>query len=99
MIAAIVAVPTLGVLARRCHDVGQSSIAAVIVIGGTLIINATSNFGIGEVLGQVLMVLTGVASLWLLITVLFRDSQRGTNKYGPSTKYPVDGTEVVTAAE
>ncbi len=110
LVTILIAIPTLGVLSRRCHDVGQSSIVAVLAIAGSTLHGITfsfavvidsipSNFVIMEWLGVAGISIAGLAGLWLLFTVLFRDSQRGTNKYGSSTKYPTGGSDAVAASE
>ncbi len=88
LIHIIIGIPLFGVMARRCHDVGQSSIAALISVVGGIIYSFCANFGILMWLGTTALVIAGVAGLWMLVTVFFCDSQRGTNKYGPSIKYP-----------
>ncbi len=88
LVAIIIGIPLLGVLSRRCHDVGKSSILALILIAANVLYSFTSNFGIMGWLGYIAIIVAGLIGLWLLITVLFCDSDRGTNKYGPSSKYP-----------
>ena len=59
-----VLLPTLGVLARRLHDVGKSGWFFLIIL------------------------IPLIGFIWLLI-LLFRDSQQGENKWGPSPKEAV----------
>ena len=77
--------------AKRAHDIGQKA-TIVITIGSIgLIVNLLYAF----VGGVILTVASGLISLAGLVygcILLFKDSQKGTNKYGPSTKYP-DTTE------
>lgn len=74
--------PFLAVSARRLHDVGKSS--AYLLLDLPDLVDSLVN---DDDTVSVLFIVGLVCSLFLRILFLF-DSRRGTNKYGPSEKYP-----------
>ncbi len=94
-------VPMLSVYVRRLHDVGWSGwwvlanfLSSFLPIIIALIAAAVTGDDMEEPTGifMVLLLLSYIASygLGILLFVLtLLDSQRGTNKYGPSSKYPL----------
>ena len=102
----LVPVPLFSVTVRRLHDVGRSLLLPVltlllavpgvvlpailcifILIGGPEESSSLSNATILSYFSP--LILAGVFSLIVLMLCLM-DSERGTNKYGPSVKYPLE---------
>ncbi len=85
MIAAFV--PGVAVFVRRLHDVGKSGrsylglylLAIVLCCIGVLCCDGAGALG-------VLMILVGVAIFIYILILPLKDSQPGTNKYGPNPK-------------
>ena len=73
--------------AKRAHDIGQKCTIVIIIGSIGLLVSPLYAF-IG---GVILTIASGLVSLAGLVygcILLFKDSQKGTNKYGPSIKYP-----------
>lgn len=80
-------VPSIAISVRRLHDVGRSAWLVVIFYLCLPVVIVSS-------LVVAMMGIVGICSLitlvigFILLILFCRDSQRGTNKYGPSEKYP-----------
>ena len=99
LVSAGTILPSLAVGVRRLHDVGRSgwwfALIPTLYIGALILIALGISFSRnGSISGIcfVLGILFFLSLLTLAITIfvwLVSDSHRGTNKYGPSTKYPL----------
>ncbi len=81
-------IPVIAVLVRRSHDVGKSGKIAVITMALMLFYMFCMCFSAMTTLGAIMMLISGIGNLYILFAIVFRDSQKGENQYGPSTKYP-----------
>ena len=94
---AITLLPTAAVLARRTHDIGRDLdrlAKSASVAAGFAILSAVI-FAVSEYIVLLPVSIVVVLLLYMFIALpicifraLFYDSQHGTNKYGPSYKYP-----------
>ncbi len=81
-------VPVIAVLVRRSHDVGKSGKIGVITMAMMLFFQFCACFSAMTTLATTIVMISSLGSLYLLFFIVFRDSQKGDNQYGPSTKYP-----------
>ena len=85
-------VPNLSVAARRLHDIGRSGWWQLIPYGvaflSVILVLALGSAGEGAAtFGVLLGVVATLAASIVLLVWYARDSDRGTNRFGPSPKY------------
>ena len=72
---------------KRAHDIGHKGTFIVVIWVLSLIAQLVGAFA-GAEIQNVLSLLVLIPGLIYGCMLLFMDSQKGTNAYGPSTKYP-----------
>lgn len=100
--AALTTALYIPLMVKRFHDFGQSAATPLTLWGINELINISAEtwlltlvvnsqdmeaIAIGDKYYEYALILRIVLVL-VLLGIMLRDSQRGTNKYGPSTKYP-----------
>lgn len=86
-------IPTFSVSARRLHDIDKSGWWQVIPLGGLVLMGpGVYAYFFGEPYNSIVMsiaggVLVAFALIVLLIVWYCRDSERGANRFGESSKY------------
>ena len=93
-------IPNLSVTARRLHDTNRSGWwqvmpYALLIVGGIVMgasalgtsVSGAEGFGGGSVILFLLLALGALAAAIVLIVWLATDSDRQTNRFGPSPKY------------
>lgn len=85
---ALLALPSLSVMARRLHDIGWSGWVQlpVLLTYSVYVDLMIPNFSIST-MGTALMGI-GILTWLVILLILIRDSQQNTNKYGPNPKNP-----------
>ena len=72
---------------KRAHDIGHKGTFLIALSGISLIVQVLYAC-VGGAAWTILFVILGIPALIYGCILLFKDSQKGTNAYGTSTKYP-----------